>query len=233
MTLPINPVAPERRTFILLLELYDDSLQFVGFKSLFPTIVYQNALGGSNAARLNKDLLRECYIYRDLDEEGQNWSKKNYVGGFTSYASMNDLFDRSPTFSQLRSAIDKHIQTYAKQLQMDLEGGKLVMSTCWINIMPARVTHSLHLHPLSVLSGTYYVSTPKGTSALKLEDPRLSKFMAAPNKIENAKIENQRYVSLQPKAGDLILFESWLRHEVPPNTSQQDRVSISFNYEWQ
>lgn len=201
------------------------------FKSLFPTIVYQNQLD-SRDKKLNKELLRECYIFQDLDEEGQEWSAKHYVGGYTSYASMNNLPQRSPTFDELREKIDKHVKAFAKNLEMDLQGGKLQMSTCWINIMPAKVTHSLHLHPLSVISGTYYVSTPKGTSALKFEDPRLSKFMAAPNKIEKAKPENQRYVSLQPKAGDLILFESWLRHEVPPNPSKEDRVSISFNYEW-
>lgn len=201
----------------------------MAFKNLFPTVVYQSAL---SAAKLNKDLLRECYIYRDIDEEGQAWSSEHYIGGYTSYASMNYLFDTSPTFAELRKKIDKHVGAYARQLQMDLGGGKLAMSTCWINIMPARTNHSLHLHPLSVISGTYYVSTPRGTSALKFEDPRLSKFMAAPPRDEKARPENQRHVSLQPKAGDVILFESWLRHEVPPNPSKQDRVSISFNYEW-
>lgn len=201
----------------------------MAFKNLFPTVVYQAPL---SSAKLNKELLRECYIYRDLDEEGQAWSEEHYIGGYTSYASMNYLFDTSPTFAELRSKIDKHVRSYARKLEMDLGGGKLAMSTCWINIMPARVTHSLHLHPLSVISGTYYVSTPRGTSALKLEDPRLSKFMAAPPRDEKARIENQRHVSLQPRAGDVILFESWLRHEVPPNSSKEDRVSISFNYEW-
>lgn len=201
----------------------------MAFKNFFPTVVYQNSLG---AAKLNKELLRESYIYRDIDEEGVRWSSEHYIGGYTSYASMNYLFDTSPTFAELRSKIDKHVRAYAKNLQMDLGGGKLAMSTCWINIMPARVNHSLHLHPLSVISGTYYVSTPKGTSALKFEDPRLSKFMATPPREEKSRLENQRYVSLQPRAGDVILFESWLRHEVPPNPSKQDRVSISFNYEW-
>ncbi len=205
----------------------------MAFKNLFPTVVYQNPIAPSaGSSKLNKELLRECYIYRDIDEEGQKWSSSHYVGGYTSYASMNNLFDTSPTFAELRSKLDKHVRSYAKNLQMDLGGGKLAMSTCWINIMPARVNHSLHLHPLSVISGTYYVSIPKGTSALKLEDPRMSKFMASPPREENSRTDNQRHVSLAPRAGDVILFESWLRHEVPANSSKQDRVSISFNYEW-
>ncbi len=33
-------------------------------------------------------------------------------------------------------------------------------------------------------------------------------------------------------AGTVLLFESWLRHEVPPNPVRAERVSISFNFNW-
>jgi uncharacterized protein (TIGR02466 family) len=56
--------------------------------------------------------------------------------------------------------------------------------------------------------------------------------MASPPRKSNARPENQRFISLQPKAGEIILFESWMRHEVPPNSSKQERVSLSFNYDW-
>jgi uncharacterized protein (TIGR02466 family) len=39
-------------------------------------------------------------------------------------------------------------------------------------------------------------------------------------------------VSLPAKSGDLLLFESWLRHEVPPARFSGERISISFNYGW-
>jgi len=41
-----------------------------------------------------------------------------------------------------------------------------------------------------------------------------------------------RYVQLNPKNGRLVLFESWVKHEVPPNLSSQERIRISFNYDW-
>jgi uncharacterized protein (TIGR02466 family) len=90
--------------------------------------------------------------------------------------------------------------------------------------MPAGVVHSLHLHPTSFISGTYYVQVPKGAGALKFEDPRLSKMMAAP--------PGRAFVSVPARAGDVILFESWLRHEVPPARYAGERISISFNYAW-
>jgi uncharacterized protein (TIGR02466 family) len=43
---------------------------------------------------------------------------------------------------------------------------------------------------------------------------------------------NQAYVKYKAEAGKLILFESWLRHEVSANQSDEERISISFNYDW-
>jgi uncharacterized protein (TIGR02466 family) len=97
--------------------------------------------------------------------------------------------------------------------------------------MPRGVTHSLHLHPLSVLSGTYYVRVPKGAPGLKFEDPRLDRYMGAPPRRGDAAERNQSWVVMPAAAGSLLLFESWLRHEVVPNQAGE-RVSISFNYGW-
>jgi uncharacterized protein (TIGR02466 family) len=106
------------------------------------------------------------------------------------------------------------------------------MTDCWVNIMPQQVVHGLHLHPLSTISGTYYVQTPRGSSALKFEDPRLDRFMAAPPRREDCKPEQRPWFLVPAEAGKLVLFESWLRHEVAPNPVQAERISISFNYNW-
>ena len=106
------------------------------------------------------------------------------------------------------------------------------MADCWLNVMAAGVTHSLHLHPASFLSGTYYVAVPKGAGALKFEDPRLSRLMATPPRRAGAPRAVGPFVSMAARSGDLVLFESWLRHEVPPARYAGERVSISFNYAW-
>jgi uncharacterized protein (TIGR02466 family) len=106
------------------------------------------------------------------------------------------------------------------------------MTDCWVNIMPRGVVHGLHLHPHATISGTYYVRTPKACAALKLEDPRLDRYMAAPPRLANARIANRPWVTIPAESGQLVLFESWLRHEVPSNQSASERISISFNYGW-
>jgi uncharacterized protein (TIGR02466 family) len=199
--------------------------------TLFPTLVHSARLG-ADWRPLNDRLLRECQQLRCDDEAGLRWSAKNYPGGFTSYNSASRMHQLSPTFAALERKLNRHVARFARALEFDLEGRALAMTDCWVNIMPRSVVHSLHLHPLSTISGTYYVKTPKGSPGLKFEDPRLERFMAAPPRRVNARPQNRPWFVLPAEAGNVLLFESWLRHEVPPNPVAAERVSISFNYNW-
>jgi uncharacterized protein (TIGR02466 family) len=199
--------------------------------ALFPTFVYSAPLQASTRL-LNTRLLRECRQLSLDDTSGRRWSAKNYPGGYTSYNSASRMHQVSPTFAELERRLTRHVRTFARELQLDLDGRELSMTDCWVNIMPRQVVHGLHLHPLSTISGTYYVQTPRGSPGLKFEDPRLDRFMAAPPRRADAKTELRPWFTLPAVAGRVVLFESWLRHEVPPNPAEAQRVSISFNYNW-
>ena len=201
-------------------------------KNLFPSTIYYSPLVGSGPKGLNRELLKESLKFREIDEAGLAWSKTNYRGGYTSYGSIGHLHEVSPTFEELRNEIDKHVRKYIQALEMDVNPKSIQMRTCWINIMPKGVSHTSHIHPLSVISGTYYVQTPKNGSAIKFEDPRLMAFIASPPRKAKAKEPNQRFVELKPEAGHVVLFESWMRHEVPVHLADSERISISFNYDW-
>ena len=198
----------------------------------FPTYVYREPLQKSGLAKFNAEIAIECGQLRDFDEPGRQWSEDNYPGGYTSYASMNQLHKFSSTFETLERRIMKHVKAYSKMLDFDLRGRDVYMTDCWVNMMPPGTTHGLHLHPLSFISGTYYVQTPKGCPGIKFEDPRLDRFMAAPPRKAKASPENQTFVTYPAEAGNVILFESWLRHEVPANQIEEERISVSFNYAW-
>jgi uncharacterized protein (TIGR02466 family) len=204
----------------------------MAIQSWFPTFLYQDKLQTKGLKSFNAELLEQCHLVRETDPDGEEWSRSHYPNGYTSYGSITDLHRRYPHFEELSLKIDKHVKKFARHLEMDLQGGKLEMVSCWVNIMPANATHAFHIHPLSVISGTYYVSAPKGSGHIKFEDPRLSQFMAAPPKLPDCHPRNKQYVQLAPEPGSVVLFESWLRHEVPPNLGDGTRVSISFNYDW-
>src|SRR5882724_2990049 len=196
----------------------------MAIRALFPTLVSKESLIGPDQRRFEQDLADECRSLAASDAAGRRWSAQHYLGGYTSYGSLDRLHLVSSLFARLRRRIDSHAKAFVRALHYDLSGRTLAMTDCWANVMPAGVVHSLHLHPTSFISGTYYVQVPKGAGALKLEDPRLSRMMAAPPR--------QSFVSVPARAGELILFESWLRHEVPPARYAGERISISFNYGW-
>ncbi len=200
--------------------------------TLFPTFVYCAALQRSGSRELNRQLLKECRQLREDDAAGRRWSAKNYRGGYTSYGSAHRLQQVSPTFETLRRKLERHVKAFAAAVEWDLEGRELGMTDCWVNIMPRHVVHGLHLHPLSTLSGTYYVQVPAGSPGIKVEDPRLDRFMAAPPRKSRARRDLRPWVTFPAAAGQLVLFESWLRHEVAPNAVDAERISVSFNYNW-
>ncbi len=198
----------------------------------FSTLIYAERLQGEGLRALNAELLDDCLRIREHDAAGRKWSEPNYPSGYTSYGSLDRLHRFSSTFDALRARIDLHARRYARALHWDLRGGRLAMTDCWINIMPKGCAHSFHLHPRAVISGTYYVQTPRRCSGLKFEDPRLSQFMTAPPRKASAPPAMRPHVTYPARAGHLILFESWLRHEVPASRVDAERISISFNYHW-
>lgn len=207
-------------------------------QTIFPSYLYSDKLTKNTRAlkALNKELHIEVEQVHKYDKQGLEWSLDNYPNGYTSYASSTEGFDKmhlfSSTFEQLEKLIRPHVKKYAKHLEMDLKDRQLVMSNMWVNIMPPGTQHAMHIHPLSTISGTYYLNTPKNCSSIKFEDPRMVFFMASPPRKINARAENQRYIHFQPQSGQVILFESWMNHEVPKNKTKDPRISISFNYDW-
>ncbi|HEX3949932.1 MAG TPA: TIGR02466 family protein [Steroidobacteraceae bacterium] len=200
--------------------------------ALFPTLVYEAALQRGGSSALNRRLLKECRQLRLDDDAGRRWSARNYPGGYTSYGSAHRLQAISPTFESLRRKLNRHVAAFAAAAEWNLEDRELEMTDCWVNIMPRHTVHGLHLHPHSTVSGTYYVQVPKGSPGTKFEDPRLDRFMAAPPRKADAKREACPWVTFPAAAGHVVLFESWLRHEVAPNGVSAERISVSFNYNW-
>lgn len=200
--------------------------------SLFVTRLYHAGLSEKGPKIDPLELEASCYAIAEDDEAGQEWCEQNGYAGYTSYASLDDLPWRFPIFGDLKKALDKHVAAFAKDLHFDLGDKKLKLDSLWINILPEGGIHTSHLHPHSVISGTTYVSMPEGTSALKLEDPRSARMMAAPGRSKDAPQKLQPFIYMQPSVGDVLLWESWLRHEVPMNMAEDERISVSFNYGW-
>ncbi len=201
-------------------------------ESLFVTRLYRAMLADLGRAPDLAELEGACLSIAQDDTAGQKWCDKNGYPGYTSYASLTDLPWRFPVFKDLVKVLDKHVAAFVADLQFDLGDKKVKLDSLWINILPPGGVHTSHLHPHSVISGTTYVTMPEGASAIKFEDPRHAMMMAAPPRKKKARTENRAFVYVAPQPGEVLLWESWLRHEVPLNMADDDRISVSFNYGW-
>ena len=197
-----------------------------GFETLFATQLYSSRL----KPQRNPALEKTCLAIAAEDKAGRRWAKAHGYGGYTSYASLNDLTQRASIFAELERDIARHVALFARKLQFDLGGHRLKLDNLWINALEKAAIHAAHIHPHAVVSGTYYVAVPPGAGAIRFEDPRLGFMMAAPTRKKTARRENQSFVTVAPRPGMLLLWESWLRHGVEANHSLRPRISLSFNY---
>lgn len=191
---------------------------------LFPTRLYKARVP------VLKGLEETCLGLAMDDRAGRRWSRDHGYGGYTSYASLNDLTRRASIFAELERALARHVASFARELEFDLAGRKLALDSLWVNVMNKGAIHAAHIHPHSVISGTYYVTVPPGAGTIRFEDPRLPLMMAAPPRKEKAKAQNRLFVDVAPRPGMLLLWESWLRHGVETNRAGGRRISVSFNY---
>ena len=164
----------------------------------------------------------ETYLNLDLDElrrEIYNFSKatpsKNLsnIGGYQGHC-----FDYKP----LIDAIKYNVPCYE-----DPELGDLFFST-WVNINKRGNSNKRHTHSTGItfLSGVYYVTVPKNSGNIVFFDPKSMLFETTPDGDYYRRSHSE---VCEPKENMLLLFPSWLEHEVEPNNTDEDRISISFN----
>ena len=188
-------------------------------RPLFPTLLYSAEIA---SPELLADLATSIRSLAADDSAGARWSREHGYKGYTSYASLNDLPRRDPSIAELARLLTRHAATFAQECAFDLPR-KPRIDSLWVNLLKGGGHHSGHIHPHSIISGTLYVEVPAGSGAIRFEDPRLPLMMAAPKRPDT-------FVTVEPRPGQLLLWESWLRHEVLPGTGKGERLSISFNF---
>jgi uncharacterized protein (TIGR02466 family) len=196
--------------------------------TLFPTHIYR--ADKATPATLMAALEVASLDLAHNDAEGNRWCEKHGYAGYTSFGSFSNLSEHHPVFKKLEKILDRHALEFAKAQHWDIGKRKPVCDSLWVNVLPEGGSHTGHIHTNSVISGTFYVKVPQGAGPIVYEDPRLGFKMAAPPLKKNAPSELRSHVSITPAENSLLLWESWLRHEVPMNRASGERISVSFNY---
>ncbi|MEM7358242.1 MAG: TIGR02466 family protein [Pseudomonadota bacterium] len=196
----------------------------------FPTPVYYIDLEGADA--LNQYLKNRIYSWRDSDQPGIVRSNVKQVGSWHSETTMNQRAE----YDLFRDKVTEQINAVFKD-QLYSENHEACCLNMWANVNPQHGYNRSHIHPGSLWSGAYYVNTPIHCGRIVFQDPRPESQMLLIEKQKNATTTAEQWSEVyhQAIAGRLVLFPSWLRHEVEPNITpipspEGDRISISFNY---
>src|SRR5215470_13991485 len=115
----------------------------MAIRALFPTLISRESLGGPDQRRLDRELADECRSLALSDTAGRRWSARHYMGGYTSYGSLDRLHLVSSLFANLQKRIDPRVAAFARALHYDLRGRVLSMTDCWANVLRAGAVHSL------------------------------------------------------------------------------------------
>ena len=143
-------------------------------------------------------------------------------GGWHSKPNMEER----PEFKGIFDKVFSVVEAVSNHIGVDLEKFELVSGGMWANVSGQHASNRVHIHPSCNWSFVYYVKTPKNCGDLIFVDPRIqAHIMYMP-----LKNQHERDVRYTPIEGRLIIFPSWLQHEVKINQSKHERVSVSGNF---
>ena len=175
----------------------------------------------------NQRLEKWIIEYSKKDEAAKNWSQQFYGTGFTSFGSNQMLHKNEPIFQELVQALIPTTKEYFQELQT-IEPKEIYCVGMWCTINRPTSGHPRHIHPLSAVSGTYYVNADKDRGCLNIHDPYDNRAMGIMFEPDSP-LALDTY-TLEVKSKKVILFPGWVSHSVQQNSSNKDRIGVSFNY---
>jgi len=168
------------------------------------------------------DLSLEMFAYEQMrTTDGRKYTNR---GGWQS-----NFIDDLPQVQPLIEQINQRLEQLRSSIDF-IDEAVLRVESMWININHPYSYNSNHIHPNSYISGVYYVKVPENSGSLVLKHPsNLISIFTPSELIKQYNTFNSSKWNIKPHPGDLVMFPSWIEHEVTQNISGDDRISIAFN----
>jgi uncharacterized protein (TIGR02466 family) len=184
-------------------------------EGFFPTIIYAEDF------KLDTNQMAQNIIQWSKEDPGVTKTNRN---GWHSTTEMH----KKPEYKPLVDELFKMVHQVFKEEFLD---GQPVLGNMWANVNPPGGYNMPHVHPNALFSGVYYIKTPPNSGRLICNDPRPGLQTCMPNRIKGQLPKHLwREIHLQPQENRAVMFHSWLWHTVEPNMSNENRISISFNF---
>jgi uncharacterized protein (TIGR02466 family) len=147
------------------------------------------------------------------------------LGAGQGWQSEQTLYEREE-FRDLVAFVNYAARSVLRFLRIGYDAFEI--TGCWATVLAKGAVHKAHSHPNNFLSGVYYVRTHPGTDTINFHDPRTQTGIIRPPVVELT-AENTDQVVVKVMNGTLLIFPAYLQHSVDANTSEEERISISFN----
>jgi hypothetical protein len=172
---------------------------------LFPTKVYSK-----NCNLDLDDLYREIKKFQKNTDSVTISNRGGYQGHGFYYQPLEDLIIDSVPTKEDKDPINVKLQF-------------------WVNVNNKGEYNDIHDHNAyggTFLSGVFYVKVPPNCGRLRLFDPRPFVTGAPDMKYYN---DGNNYHYFDPEPNLMVIFPGWLKHDVEPNRSDEERISVAFN----
>ena len=184
-------------------------------EGFFPTLIYAEDFN------LDTNQMAQNIIQWSKEDPGVQKTNRD---GWHSTTEMH----KKPEYKPLVDELFRMVHQVFKEEFLD---GQPVLGNMWANINPSGGYNRPHIHPNALFSGVYYIKAPPNCGKLVCNDPRPGIQTCMPNRIKGQPPKHLwREVHLQPKENRALMFNSWLWHSVEPNMSNENRISVSFNF---
>ena len=161
-----------------------------------------------------------------IDEELAYLKTLSYrqQAGNGNYRSDDSYLLRQEKLKNIKNFLGESVNKFTTDVLQSKQ--RLVITQCWANRNPKGSKHHEHVHPNSIISGVMYFQINEKLPPIQFAKTNQDAMKLDPEKYNHV---NSESFMLPCKPGELILFPSSLKHSVPINQGEEDRISVSFN----
>ena len=176
-----------------------------------------------NFEKINSTLLAAI---NEICRTTPNSKPRHWAGNLYTTAGNRNQLMNEPSFSELTNFITTEIEVFASINSIKKCNSNFFIDSMWLNKFKIKDSMDQHCHPNSLFTGVYFVKVPSNSGLLAFDSPSAEQMINPPIKISNQ--YNMRQAGFKMSAGDLVIFNSHLKHRVLLHNVEEERISIGF-----
>jgi uncharacterized protein (TIGR02466 family) len=182
----------------------------IGLQNIFSVPIFTSFLSKTLVDKMEELVIPKLHLLTRYEDQSNDFYDSNRI---ISPTEVEDLFRE----------IDDKVLAYTKTSNFTTSD----KVDYWIQNYQSNDYHRSHSHAHSYISGVYYIRANKNAGSLRFTNPNPYLYSS----VYDIPLEDKMYYDIQPQKGLLVIFPSYLIHEVIPSKEKDvERTSLAFNY---